>query len=225
LEKKERVLSLKEKERVAWHEAGHAVAGWFLPHADPLLKVSIIPRGVAALGYAQVQPHEQALYTADQLNDRVCMTLAGRAAEEIVYGVVSSGARDDLERVTNYIYSQIVKFGMNPKIGPMSFRDPSETGNTEKVYSQTTAEMIDLEARRMVKEAYQRTLALLRDKREQLNAVSTRLMEREVISRDDMVELVGKRPFPERLTYEDIVQESPSTTTDADDAQAEAAPK
>jgi len=212
LEKKERVLSPKEKERVAWHEAGHAIAGWFLRHADPLLKVSIIPRGSAALGYAQVQPHEQYLYTSEQIQDRICMTLAGRAAEEIVYGVVSSGARDDLERVASYIYAQITKYGMNELVGPLSFRDPEESGETEKTYSQTTAELIDQEARRIAKEAYQRTLALLREKHEQLTAVATRLLEREVLSREDMIELVGARPFPERVSYDGTVTPPPRSS-------------
>eukprot|EP01094_Clydonella_sp_ATCC50884_P005078 TRINITY_DN1405_c1_g1_i1.p1 TRINITY_DN1405_c1_g1~~TRINITY_DN1405_c1_g1_i1.p1 ORF type:complete len:906 (-),score=302.89 TRINITY_DN1405_c1_g1_i1:72-2789(-) len=207
LEKKSRVLSKAEKTRVAYHEAGHAIAGWFFEHADPLLKVSIIPRGSAALGYAQVQPNEQNLYTTEQLMDKICMLLAGRVAEELFFdGVISSGAQDDLERVAQYAYGQIVKYGMNENVGAVSFRDPEESGETAKPYSEATAEMIDSEVRVMVDKAYTRTKMMLSEKAELLEKVALRLLEKEVLKREDMIELVGERPFAERLTYDEIVK-------------------
>ena len=200
LEKKSLVLSKDERTRVAYHEAGHAIAGWFLKHAHPLLKVSIIPRGVGALGYAQVQPRDQNLYSADDLDHQLCTLLAGRAAEEIVFNNISTGARDDLERVTKIIYGEIIKYGMNTKIGTLSF--PDESGHTEKFYSEKTAQIIDQEARSMVMDAYHRTISLLKEKRDLLEIVAQHLLVKEVLRRDEMRELVGPRPWAEITTYE-----------------------
>ena len=137
LEKKNKIISPEEKKIVAYHEAGHAVAGWFLEHADPLVKVSIVPRGVAALGYAQYLPKEQFLYTTEQLIDEMCMTLGGRAAEEIIFGKISTGALSDLERITKMAYSMVTVYGMNDKIGNISFYDSKQSGdyNFTKPYS------------------------------------------------------------------------------------------
>ncbi|XP_015262176.1 PREDICTED: AFG3-like protein 1 [Gekko japonicus] len=206
LEKKTQVLQLDEKATVAYHEAGHAVVGWFLEHADPLLKVSIIPRG-KGLGYAQYLPREQFLYTREQLFDRMCMMLGGRVAEQLFFGRITTGAQDDLRKVTQSAYAQIVQFGMSDKLGQVSFAlpQPGELA-PEKPYSEATAELIDEEVRALIHAAYQRTLELLTSCREQVEKVGKRLLEKEVLEKADMVELLGPRPFAERSTYEEFVE-------------------
>lgn len=166
LEKKTKVLQPTEKKIVAYHEAGHAVSGWFLEFADPLLKVSIIPRGMG-LGYAINMPQENYLYTKEQLFDRMCMTLGGRASEDIFFGRITSGAQDDLQKVTENAYTQITKLGMNEKVGHLSW--PSqEKGDFgfDKPYSEETSKLIDTEVRALVKSAYERTKQLLTEKRD-----------------------------------------------------------
>ncbi|XP_063441899.1 AFG3-like protein 2 isoform X1 [Mytilus trossulus] len=207
LEKKTQVLQPEEKKTVAYHEAGHAVAGWYLEHADPLLKVSIIPRG-KGLGYAQYLPKEQFLYTTEQLLDRMCMTLGGRASEDIFFGRITTGAQDDLRKVTQNAYSQVVTFGMSKEIGQLSFEMPEERGQMsfDKPYSEQTAQMIDQEVREIVKTAYKRTYDLLTKYKDDVEKVALRLLEKEKLDKDDMVELLGKRPFAEKSTYEEFVE-------------------
>jgi len=196
LEKKSKVLSLDEKTLVAHHEAGHAVTGWFLKHAAPLLKVSIVPRGMAALGYAQYLPKEQKLYTKDQMIDQMCMMLGGRIAEKIFFDRISTGAQDDLQKVTRLAYSIITTYGMNDQIGNRSY-PPSQDGGLQhsRPYSEATAEMVDAQARELANAAYERTFALLSEKKELARALAALLLEKEVIHKDDVEGVLGKRPY------------------------------
>lgn len=214
-EKKTKVLQPLERKTVAYHEAGHAIVGWFLEHADPLLKVSIVPRGSAALGYAQYLPQELQLYSTEQLFDRMCMMLGGRIAEQIFFEKITTGAGDDLRKVTQLAYSQVVQYGMNEKIGNLSWQLPQQGEmQFEKPYSEDTARMIDEEARLLVQSAYDRTTELLLEKRAEAELVAKKLLENEVLSKDDMVELLGNRPFDEKSTYEEFVKDTGSEEED-----------
>ena len=203
LEKKNKIISPEEKKIVAYHEAGHAVAGWYLEHADPLVKVSIVPRGIAALGYAQYLPKEQYLYQTDQLLDEMCMALGGRAAEDITFGKISTGALSDLERITKMAYSIVSVYGMNKNIGNISFYDSKQSDyNFTKPYSDSTAEKIDSEVKRIVDSAYERTKNLLLDKKEQLEKIANELLEKEILFQNDLETLIGKRPFERKKINE-----------------------
>lgn len=199
LEKKNKLISPEEKKIVAYHEAGHAVAGWFLEHAHPLVKVSIVPRGTAALGYAQYLPKEQFLYQTDQLLDEMCMALGGRAAEALIFGKISTGALSDLERVTKMAYSMVCVYGMNNKVGHISFHDPhKEEYSFTKPYSESTAKVIDEEVRNIVDQAYQRTQALLRTKQQELEKVAQALLSKEIIFQKDLEGMIGPRPHAQK---------------------------
>ncbi len=204
LEKKNKIISPQEKKIVAYHEAGHAISGWFLEHCDPLVKVSIVPRGVAALGYAQYLPKEQFLYNTEQLIDEMCMALGGRAAEELVFGKISTGALSDLERITKMAYSIVTMYGMNSKLGNVSFYDSK--GQNEygfsKPYSEATSQMIDEEVRTIIDQAYTRTKELLTERRHELEVIAKELLEKEVLLQDDLERLVGKRPFGGQTNYQ-----------------------
>ena len=216
LEKKNKIISPEEKKIVAYHEAGHAVAGWYLEHADPLVKVSIVPRGIAALGYAQYLPKEQYLYQTDQLLDEMCMALGGRAAEDITFGKISTGALSDLERITKMAYSIVSVYGMNKNIGNISFYDSKQSDyNFTKPYSDSTAEKIDSEVKRIVDSAYERTKKLLLDKREQLEKIANKLLEKEILFQNDLETLIGKRPFESKqITQEEDKDEINKITND-----------
>jgi len=203
LEKKTKIISPEEKKIVAYHEAGHAVAGWFLEHADPLVKVSIVPRGVAALGYAQYLPKEQFLYQTEQLLDEMSMTFGGRAAEEIIFEKISTGALSDLERITKMAYSMVTVYGMNKEIGNMSFFDSKQSDYTfNKPYSDATAQRIDEEVKKIIDKAYLRTKDLLIHHREHLDIIAKELLEKEILFQSDLERLIGKRPFAGQTTYE-----------------------
>ncbi|UXP32899.1 ATP-dependent zinc metalloprotease FtsH [Reichenbachiella agarivorans] len=203
LEKKSKIISPEEKKIVAYHEAGHAVAGWFLEHADPLVKVSIVPRGLAALGYAQYLPKEQYLYQTEQLLDEMCMALGGRAAEEIIFGKISTGALSDLERITKMAYSIVTVYGMNDAIGHISYHDSKQSEyNFNKPYSEATAEKIDREVKAIIDKAYGRTKAMLLDKKAELEKIAKALLEKEIIFQSDLEELIGKRPFERETNYQ-----------------------
>ena len=207
IEKRSRVLSLEEKTKVAYHEAGHAIAGWFLKHADPLLKVSIVPRGLAALGYAQLLPKDRYLYNTDQLFDKMCVTLGGRIAEKLIFNEISTGAQDDLEKVTKQAYQQITMYGMNEKVGNLSFPDYGEQGNHQTLYSQKKREIVDEEVRKLINTAYKKTEGLLLERTVELHKVATRLLEKEILKTEDMVELLGDRPEGESVKdYKQIAE-------------------
>lgn len=204
LEKKNKIISPEEKRIVAYHEAGHAIAGWYLEHADPLVKVSIVPRGVAALGYAQYLPKEQFLYTTEQLIDGMCMTMGGRVAEDITFGKISTGAQNDLERITKLAYAMVTLYGMNERVGNVSFNDGQES-QFQKPYSEKTAEIIDEEVRKLVEEIYAKTKELLMERREGLIALAEKLLKKEILFQSDLEEILGKRPFDHRTTYDEFV--------------------
>jgi cell division protease FtsH len=205
LEKKNKIISPEEKRIVAFHEAGHAIAGWFLEHADPLVKVSIVPRGVAALGYAQYLPKEQFLYTTEQLIDGMCMTMGGRVAEDITFGKISTGAQNDLERITKLAYAMVTIYGMNDKVGNVSFNDTQGEYQFNKPYSEKTSELIDDEVRKQITVVYGITKQLLLEKREGLNKLAEKLLEKEILFQSDLEEILGKRPFENRTTYDEFV--------------------
>jgi cell division protease FtsH len=209
LEKRNKIISPEEKRIVAYHEAGHAIAGWFLEHADPLVKVSIVPRGVAALGYAQYLPKEQFLYTTEQLIDGMCMTMGGRVAEDIIFGKISTGAQNDLERITKLSYAMITLYGMNEKVGNISFNDQQDQFN--KPYSEKTSELIDDEVRLLIRSVYDRTKGLLLEKHEGLEKLAQKLLEKEILFQSDLEEILGKRPFDNRTTYDEFVNGDDNT--------------
>ncbi len=209
LERKSRVLAPEEKKTVAYHEAGHAVCGWYLEHADPLLKVSIIPRGVGALGYAQVGPRRQELdlgkgmltpypfsqylpkerflFSTEQLLDRMCMTLGGRCSEEIFFGSITTGAQDDLQKITKMAFEVCANYGMDPAIGPISYGGREAQGEQfQKPFSEATAQALDRAVHKMVTDAHARTKKLLTERKAEVEKVAALLLEKEVITREDM---------------------------------------
>lgn len=198
LEKKNKIISPEEKKIIAYHEAGHAICGWYLEHAYPLLKVTIVPRGTAALGYAQYTPKEQYLYNIDQLTDQICMTLGGRASEEIFFGKISTGAQNDLQQITRIAYAMVTVYGMNDKIGNISFYDPQQETTFTKPYSDETAKMIDQEVRKLIDDAYIKTKQLLTDKKADVEKLADELLLKEVLFQSDVEALIGKRPFEEK---------------------------
>ncbi|HZJ60783.1 MAG TPA: ATP-dependent zinc metalloprotease FtsH [Chitinophagaceae bacterium] len=198
LEKKSKIILPEEKKIIAYHEAGHAICGWFLEHAYPLLKVTIVPRGTAALGYAQYTPKEQYLYNTDQLMDQVCMTLGGRASEEIFFNKISTGAQNDLQQITRIAYAMVTVYGMNDKVGNVSFYDPQQENAFTKPYSEETSKIIDEEVRKLIDEAYERTKSLLREKKPLVERLAEALLEREVLFQSDVEALIGKRPYEEK---------------------------
>jgi AFG3 family protein len=203
-----KIMSKDEKSIIAYHEAGHAVAGWFLEHADPLVKVTIIPRSSGALGYAQYLPKEVFLRTQDQIMDIVKMALAGRAAEEVFFGRVTTGASDDLRRVTRLIYSTIQVYGMNSRVGQLAFpRDPNEMPGEQKPYSDATAEAMDEEARSIVDMAYKQTLELIQSKKDKVETLAKLLLAKETITHDDVIDAIGNRPFSGGAVYDEFVSQ------------------
>jgi len=220
LEKKNKIILPEEKEIIAYHEAGHAICGWFLEHAYPLLKVTIVPRGTAALGYAQYTPREQYLYNTDQLLDQICMTLGGRASESIFFGKVSTGASNDLQQVTKMAYSMVTVYGMNDKVGNVSYYDPSQENTFQKPFSEETGKMIDEEVRKLIQSAFVRTKELLTQRKKEVEILAKELLKREVLFQSDVEALIGKRPYEDKKALDfvdnpkDAVVEPPLPVVD-----------
>ena len=203
LEKKNKIISPEEREIVAYHEAGHAITGWFLQYTDPVVKVSIVPRGLAALGYAQYLPEERYLYTKEALLDRMTMAIGGRVAEEIVFGRISTGAQNDLERITKLSYAMVADYGMSERLGYVSFNLSGASGDSplfEKPYSDSTARIIDEEVKVLIDGSRARARAMLEERREQLESMAKALLSKEVLGPKDLVEILGPRPYGEYMT-------------------------
>jgi cell division protease FtsH len=198
LEKKNKIISADERKIVAYHEAGHAIVGWFLEHTDPVLKVSIVPRGLAALGYTLQTPLEDRfLMTTEELNDKICALLGGRIAEEIIFGRISTGAQNDLERITNMAFAMVAEYGMSDELGYISLKDSKNPENSygfNKKYSERTSELIDEAVNKIIKENYQRTKDLLTKHKDHLENMAQTLLEKEVLDHNDLRELLGERP-------------------------------
>ena len=203
LEKKNKIISPEERKIVAFHEAGHAIVGWFLEYTDPVVKVSIVPRGLAALGYAQYLPEERYLYTREALIDRMTMAIGGRVAEEIVFNRISTGAQNDLERITAMAYAMVVDYGMSERIGYVSFNLSGRSSDGpvfDKPYSDATARQIDEEVKAIIEEVRLRARKLLEEKRDKLDEMAEALLKKEVIGPKDLVEILGPRPYGDYVT-------------------------
>jgi cell division protease FtsH len=216
LEKKNKIISPEEKQIIAYHEAGHAICGWFLEFAHPLVKVTIVPRGLAALGYAQYLPKEQYITRKDKLLDDLCMTLGGRAAESVVFDKISTGAQSDLDHVTRLSYDMIVNYGLNEKVGNVSYASMLND-SFNRPFSEQTAYIIDQEVKNMIEEQYIRAKQLLREKRKELDALALALLEKEVLHRSDLEQLIGKRPFSDPTPGESARVAAVEPTTRDDD--------
>lgn len=230
LEKKNKIISPGERKIVAYHEAGHAIAGWFLENTDPVVKVSIVPRGLAALGYAQYLPEERYLYTREALVDRMVMAIGGRVAEELVFGKISTGAQNDLERITKMAYAMVVDYGMSEKLGYVSYNLSGGNNDTpifQKPYSDETATMIDSEVRSIIGDVRNRARKLLREKNDKLEEMAQALLKKEVLGAVDILRILGPRPFgdyvvdiPESAT-EELADSSAKSVSPEPDKQSE----
>jgi AFG3 family protein len=200
LERRSLVLSPEEKRTVAYHEAGHAICGWFFRWADPLLKVSIIPRGSGALGYAQYLPAGDAyLMNTNQLMDRMAMTLGGRVSEEIHFPTVTSGASDDFKKVTAMATTMVTQWGMSEKLGPLHFKN--DDNQLHKPFAELTAQTIDSEVRRIVDQAYKQCKELLTARKKEVGIVAEELLRKEMLTRDDLIRLLGPREWPDKEEF------------------------
>jgi len=208
LPKHNSMMSLKERRTVALHESGHAIAGWFLEHADPLLKVSIVPRSSGALGFAQYLPDEISLYSKDAILDKIAVSLGGRAAEELFVGRISTGAADDLDKVTKMAYSMVAVYGMNPELGLLSYNQNNASEQFYKPYSEETGQLIDREARSIVEEQYNRVKKLLTEKTALMTSMADALIEKETLVYNELKELLGERPFALKDEYSKFVNAS-----------------
>lgn len=227
LEKKNKIISPNERKIVAFHEAGHAIVGWYLEHTDPVLKVSIIPRGLAALGYTMQTPLEDRfLMTTEELDDKICGLLGGRVAEEIIFGRISTGAQNDLERITKMAFAMVAEYGMSEELGYISLKDSQNDGSSygfNKVYSERTSERIDAAVHDIIARNHKRTIALLNKHKEQLEAMAETLLEKEVIDHNDLRDLLGDHPagkYPEGMFNSKLTNGSSKKTEIQDEDKA-----
>ena len=220
LEKKNKIITPNEKRAIAFHEAGHAVTSWLLEYASPLVKVTIVPRG-RSLGAAWYLPEERQITTTDQILDEMCATLGGRAAEQVIFGKISTGALSDLEKVTKQAYAMVGIYGLNDRIGNLSYYDSSGENQFQKPYSDETARTMDEEVSKLVEAAYQRALHLLTENREKLEELAHLLLEKEVIFKEDLERILGVRPYIDRPTQIDDAETSAQLVKDALIAETE----
>ena len=209
LEKKNKIITAEEKKAIAFHEAGHATVSWMLRYAAPLVKVSIVPRG-QSLGAAWYLPEERQIVRPEQLLDEMCATMGGRAAEKVIFDTISTGALSDLEKVTKQARAMVTIYGLNEKLGNITFYDSSgqnEYGFT-KPYSEVTAKLIDDEISKMIEEQYKRAISILKEHKDKLTTLANRLLEKEVIFKDDLEHIFGKRPYDE-------IKEPPKSSVEA----------
>ncbi|MBL7971622.1 MAG: AAA family ATPase, partial [Prolixibacteraceae bacterium] len=222
LEKKNKIISVDEKRRIAYHEAGHATISWLLEHAHPLVKVTIVPRG-KALGAAWYLPEERSITTKDQLLDEMCSALGGRAAEQISFNSISSGAQNDLEKVTKQAYAMVSIFGMSEKVGNVSYYDSS--GQSEyalsKPYSEKTAELIDAESKLLIETQYNRALEVLNNNKEGHQQLAELLLEKEVIFSEDLEHIFGKRQWARPMLVGESKKEQTAALTENSDVAAD----
>ncbi|MCL2413007.1 MAG: ATP-dependent metallopeptidase FtsH/Yme1/Tma family protein, partial [Bacteroidales bacterium] len=206
LERRSKFISPEEKKTIAYHEAGHASVSWLLKHAHPLIKVTIVPRG-RSLGAAWYLPEERQITTREQMLDEMMATLGGRAAEDVVFGRISTGAMNDLEKVTKQAYAMVAYFGMNDKVGNISYYDSqgAQEVSFSKPYSEKTSEIIDTEVRQLVETAYENAKEILQKNRDKLDILADTLMKREVLFRDDLEQIFGPRPADAEKAFEDPV--------------------
>jgi cell division protease FtsH len=222
LEKKNKIITPNEKRAIAFHEAGHAVTSWLLEYASPLVKVTIVPRG-RSLGAAWYLPEERQITTTDQILDEMCATLGGRAAEQVIFGKISTGALSDLEKVTKQAYAMVGIYGLNDRIGNLSYYDSSGENQFQKPYSDETARTMDEEVSKLVEAAYQRAIHLLSENREKLEELAQLLLEKEVIFKEDLERILGIRPYIDRQTQIDEAETSAQIEKDRIDAANEVA--
>ena len=197
LERKNKLIAPHEKEIIAYHEAGHAICGWYLEHASPLVKVTIVPRGMGTLGYAQYLPKEEYITRTEALLDRMCMTMGGRAAEKNIFNKISTGAQSDLDQVTRMAYSMVAIYGMNEKVGNVSFYGMQQD-QFSKPYSDDTARLIDQECRKIIDQQYDRAQSLLEEKNKELHLLAAALLDKEVLTKADVARLIGDSPFEDK---------------------------
>jgi cell division protease FtsH len=217
LEKKNKIITPNEKRAIAFHEAGHAVTSWLLEYASPLVKVTIVPRG-RSLGAAWYLPEERQITTTDQILDEMCATLGGRAAEQVIFGKISTGALSDLEKVTKQAYAMVGIYGLNDRIGNLSYYDSSGENQFTKPYSDVTARTMDEEVSKLVEAAYQRALHLLTENREKLEELAQLLLDKEVIFKEDLERVLGVRPYIDRQTQIDEAETTAQIEKDRADA-------
>jgi ATP-dependent Zn protease len=199
LEKKNKVITPKEKKVIAYHEAGHATVSWMLKYAAPLVKVTIVPRG-QSLGAAWYLPEERKIVQTEQMLDEMCATMGGRAAEKLIFNKISTGALSDLEKVTKQARAMVTVYGLNEEVGNVTYYDSSGNDSFVKPYSEQTAKVIDEEISKIIEGQYARAIEILDKNRDKLDILAQKLLEKEVIFKDDLIEIFGKRPFEEQNT-------------------------
>ena len=213
LEKKNKIITPEEKKTIAFHEAGHALVSWLLEHAAPLVKVTIVPRG-QSLGAAWYLPEERQIVRTEQMLDEMCAALGGRAAEKVVFDKISTGALSDLEKVTRQARSMVSVYGLNDKLGNITYYDSTGQAdyNFTKPYSEETAQKIDEEISKIIELQYQRAISILNKSKTKLNALAERLLDKEVIFKDDLERILGRRPFDKETEETQPTQKTKKTT-------------